>query len=98
VKKVDVNLLLTIIIAILIPATLALMTLSNEIIRYVDISRQMLDLSIQQREDNAAVMARVWEIIDADPAEPPATMSQTDALDVLREGIRREAERKSAGE
>jgi hypothetical protein len=89
------NYLLAFIAMILLAAVLALGTIAQVASTYVDISRQMLELSAQQQADNAAMMDQVWAMIEAEQAttEPPATMSQADALDVLRESIRREAER-----
>jgi hypothetical protein len=45
--------------------------------------------------------ARVMEMVEATQAPtepPPTTMSQADALDVLRGSLRREAEGKETGE
>jgi hypothetical protein len=76
----------------LFAVVLTVSALTGAVRDYVDISRQMLDLSIQQQVDNQAMMARVWEMIDTEQTtEPPATMSREDAVEALRESIRRDA-------
>jgi hypothetical protein len=88
------NILLAMIAMILFTAVLALGTIAQVASTYVDISRQMLELSTQQQADNAAMMDQVWAMIEAEqaPTEPPATMSREEAVEALREQIWREAE------
>jgi hypothetical protein len=74
--------------------------MAGALVRQSNTLQKMLELSIQQREDNAAMTDRIWEMIDAEiePTEPPASMSQAEALNVLRESIRMDAEAKEAGQ
>jgi hypothetical protein len=85
---------------VLVAIAISLTAIAGIAREYVDIGRQTLELSRQQYEDNAAMTARVMEMVEATqaPTEPPTTMSQAGALDVLRGSLRREAERKESGE
>jgi hypothetical protein len=91
----NTNILLAMITIMLFAAICALGAIAQVASTYVDISRQMLDLSIQQREDNQAMMDQVWAMIEAEqaPTAPPATVSREDAVEALREQIWREAGR-----
>jgi hypothetical protein len=64
-----------------------------------DSLREMLDLSVEQREENAAMVDRMWEMIDAEPAstEPTTAMSREETLDALRAQIESEARAKETG-